>query len=577
MAATKILQRKKIVYGVFILCLLPGGVAAQISPGPLARAHAHLEGVTRCLSCHQAGKKSSNDRCLSCHTAIGLRLEQRRGLHAAIMAQEAERSCASCHSEHNGRDFALIFWEDGEERFDHRRAGFALEGKHAQVACRDCHQPGNIQEDFAHDATVRPAKTFLGVAQKCARCHGDEHRGQLGAACERCHDFSAWNPAAKFAHTQAQFLLTGRHKEVACAKCHPEKAAAEKVGREKAPVFVQYTGLLFGNCIPCHQDPHRGSFGNECAACHSTEGWRNIRSGSFNHDLTAFPLRGRHTRVACEKCHGSLGFKKRIAHAACRDCHQDAHAGQFAQRADQGKCESCHSVEGFSPALFTLAQHQRASFQLRGAHLATPCGQCHARQTAGALAGKLLFAFPRQSCSACHPDEHAGQFAARMANKGCEVCHVNEDWHQTKFEHNTARFALTGAHRHVPCEKCHPQEKLPERASAAQPAVMLPVFANASSAAFVRYRPLAFQCAECHGDVHRGQFGKSKQARCEKCHQATRWRDLLFVHNRDSAFKLEGAHEKARCQQCHFPRQLKDGAVVVIYKPLQQECAACHG
>lgn len=95
-------------------------------------------------------------------------------------------------------------------------------------------------------------------------------------------------------------------------------------------------------------------------------------------------------------------------------------------------------------------------------------------------------------------------------------------------------------------------------------------------ASFVRYRPLAFRCVDCHQDIHLGQFGKKAEVRCQKCHHPTLWSDLLFVHNRDSVYKLDGAHKKVLCEKCHFPIVTKDQAAVVIYKPLRQECAACH-
>ncbi|MEK7727300.1 MAG: hypothetical protein AAB354_02740 [candidate division KSB1 bacterium] len=555
---------------------------AQISPGPLARAHTQLEGLTKCLSCHEVGHQTSNAKCLRCHVAIAQRLQSSRGFHARITlptakgAAEKAKLCATCHSDHHGVEFALIHWENGAANFDHRQTGYVLEGKHAQAQCRDCHQSKNMQEKFAADTTVRRTKTFLGLAENCLSCHGDEHRGQLGKDCTRCHDNSGWKPAAKFAHERAQFVLTGKHKLVACAKCHLEKSVHEKVGTEGVAAFVQYTGLPFSNCTPCHSDPHRGSFGNACAKCHATEGWNIIRGSAFNHDLTDFPLRGKHRNLACEKCHARGDFKKKLAHQVCRDCHEDAHAGQFARRADQGRCESCHSVEGFVPPRFTLAEHQRTAFALTGAHLAAPCGQCHTRQTAGAFAGKLLFVFPQQQCAACHPDPHAGQFAAQMQKGGCEICHRNESWRQTKFDHNTARFALKGAHQAVACAKCHSQENAAAKKAMTLPVVRLPIFANAALDKVARYRPLAFRCADCHSDVHRGQFGGKEQVRCEKCHQSTHWNELLFMHNRDSGFKLEGAHEKVACAKCHSSQKMKDQTMLVIYKPMAKECAACH-
>ncbi len=41
---------------------------AQISPGKLSKAHAHLEGVANCTQCHTLGKKVSNEKCMACHS-----------------------------------------------------------------------------------------------------------------------------------------------------------------------------------------------------------------------------------------------------------------------------------------------------------------------------------------------------------------------------------------------------------------------------------------------------------------------------------------------------------------------------
>lgn len=523
----------------------------------------------------------SNAKCLACHVAIAQRLQAKRGFHptvttAQVAGPEASgQSCAHCHSEHNGVSFELITWPSSEANFDHRKAGYVLQGRHSQVACRDCHRQENIQEKFPDDPNVQLRRTFLGLAPACLPCHGDEHRGQLAAACEQCHDFNGWKPAPKFTHERARFQLTGSHRQVPCAKCHVEKSARERVGTETVAAFVQFTNLPFSNCTPCHQDPHRGEFGKECSRCHTTENWQKIPAGAFNHDLTDFPLRGRHRALACERCHAGLNFKRQIAHTSCGDCHQDAHAGQFARRPDRGRCESCHSVEGFTPSQFTLARHQQSAFPLAGAHLATPCSLCHLRQTAGAQAGKLLFVFPKQRCPACHEDVHGSQFAERVASGGCESCHRNESWRQTKFDHGSARFALTGAHVRVACGQCHPREKIAAAMNAGTATTRL-VRAGPAVTERVRYRPRPRRCKGCHADVHRGQFGKPEQVRCEKCHQTSQWHDLLFRHNRDSAFKLEGAHARVACEKCHFPVTRADRTVVIKYKPLKQECAACH-
>ena len=64
---------------------------------------------------------------------------------------------------------------------------------------------------------------------------------------------------------------------------------------------------------------------------------------------------------------------------------------------------------------------------------------------------------------------------------------------------------------------------------------------------------------------------------CESCHD-----DLAFVpaskfnHDRDAAFKLEGAHAKTPCASCHVPQPGADGKPFVTYKPTPTKCEACH-
>ena len=116
--------------------LLLSTAGAQISPGPLAAAHASLDGPLNCTKCHAGGKASMTSRCVSCHREIAWLAERNRGLHA----RAGRADCATCHPDHAGRDFALVKWPDGSaNRFDHARAGWSLEGKHARLSCEKCH------------------------------------------------------------------------------------------------------------------------------------------------------------------------------------------------------------------------------------------------------------------------------------------------------------------------------------------------------------------------------------------------------------------------------------------------------
>ena len=93
-----------VLIALFALTITPN-VHAQISPGPLSRAHKTLEGATHCSSCHKFGGQAAL-KCLECHTEIASRLRAHRGLHASYGLNAASsQECAKCHSEHNGEDF----------------------------------------------------------------------------------------------------------------------------------------------------------------------------------------------------------------------------------------------------------------------------------------------------------------------------------------------------------------------------------------------------------------------------------------------------------------------------------------
>src|SRR5271167_2586631 len=106
---------------------------AQISPGPLSRAHQSLTGATNCTACHKFGSGATL-KCVECHAEIGARVATHKGLHATYsIPQGSSKECARCHSEHNGEDFPLVKWDT--RTFDHKLTGYVLEGKHAGVAC----------------------------------------------------------------------------------------------------------------------------------------------------------------------------------------------------------------------------------------------------------------------------------------------------------------------------------------------------------------------------------------------------------------------------------------------------------
>jgi hypothetical protein len=584
------------------LAALASAARAQsvFSPGELSRAHRALEGLASCTRCHVAGEQLSPDRCLSCHTELRARVLEGRGFHGRLPPRE--RACEACHHEHQGRDFALVDWgRAGKKGFDHARAGFELRGKHRRVDCARCHDRRLVRDPAVLEVLGKQPgrETLLGAPTACGACHFDEHRGQLGAECQRCHVEDAWKPAARFGHARAAYPLEGKHATVPCAKCHrsePEPAPPSAAPGQTPPVsragFVRYKGLPFQACTDCHKDPHQGRLGSACAGCHAPADWRKVsgavRERAF-HDRTRYPLRGAHAAVRCEACHGpTAGAKARfrgLPFGRCTDCHADGHAGQLETLATalkapagtpQRTCDACHGLEGWLPARFEAADHDRLAYRLEGAHRAVACALCHPKDEKRTIptgtraelrrAGRPVkasvarFDVPRAGdCRTCHRDPHAGQFGARLEEGGCASCHRVESFRRARFDHaKDSRFPLTGKHEKAACGACHRRD----------------------AAGTVRYRPLDTSCAACHADAHAGQLAaEGKGTDCGRCHGTEGWKapaPLRFEHRKPfTGFALEGKHRGVACEKCH-PAARVGTVEVRRYRPLPVECEACH-
>jgi hypothetical protein len=537
---------------------------AQISPGKLSTAHQTLEGLANCTKCHQLGAAIADDKCLGCHKYITGKRTDKSGYHAST--EVTGKNCSSCHREHNGRDYELIYWPDGQKSFNHKLTGYDLEGTHREKACKDCHKPIFIRpETIKSDETIKPEKTFFGLTRDCRNCHADEHSGQFTNSCLDCHTYKAWKPAEKFNHETARYKLTGKHKEIACLKCHPNHLRQISIPtgllKKKAEQdsVLQFKALNFTTCLNCHTDIHQGKLGANCSNCHTTEGFRSQQTDKgFDHSHTDYPLQGKHLQVACNRCHTSGVMTNPLKYGKCKDCHTDAHLNQFADRNNGGACESCHNVVGFIPAVYGIEEHQQCTYPLTGSHLAVACNLCHTpiqRMDGSTIAN---FDLKFKDCADCHKDVHKEQVKLWVDKGGCAYCHNTETWHRTSFDHSLASFALDGKHREILCLKCHYIQK------------------NGVGKE-VWMKPLSKDCAGCHKDPHQGQFLKAgdKAVVCEKCHQTDGWNNLLFAHNRDSQFILDGAHAKVACKLCHSAKTIND-QTTVIYKPLGNRCIDCH-
>lgn len=582
-----------IALGLAALSCACAARADTFSPGPLAKGHAAYEGLNNCSKCHPAGGRLSPERCLDCHTELKGLVARGLGYHGRLA--KTEQRCETCHHDHQGEEFDMIDWgKEGQNRFDHAKTGWPLRGKHASTACQACHERRLLVSPEVKKLLAAHAgrKTLLGTATTCAGCHFDDHRGQEGADCKRCHDEKAWKPAPTFDHNstaQALYPLEGAHKKVACEQCHRTQTDSSHANAFPAPVsavFPLYKPIEHGACQDCHADPHKGRFGNGCTGCHSVASWKELHTAGGGrsadrrfHETTRYPLRGRHESTTCAACHGngaSARFKG-IPFALCTDCHADAHRGQLARvEARVPDCTRCHSLDGFLPARFSLEEHALTRYPLLGAHQATPCVSCHERDPAKAavaapealrpaherraMAPKVspavfLVLGDLHQCETCHKDVHGGQFDRSSGGGACVRCHVLEGFRTPGFDHASSRFPLEGKHATTACQSCH-------RAP--------------TSAAPVLYRPLALDCASCHADAHEGQFGFD--ADCARCHDAKAWKPApRFVHAEPfTRWMLDGKHATAACKVCHPEVEVVPGVRAVRYKPLPLQCEGCH-
>ena len=451
--------------------------------------------------------------------------------------------------------------------------------------------------------------TYLGASVKCAQCHFDEHRGQLGAECQKCHNAVDWKKAPTFNHQASAFPLKGKHADVACAKCHSTltdvHAPPPAPPRWRAASYLQMKPIDFKTCESCHQDPHKGSLGPACASCHVETDWKSIKTATGRdtsfHDKTRFPLRGGHVGVECRACHGPFPGQparfKGLAFGACSDCHADAHVGQLAAMppAKVAACDRCHTVASFAPPRYELEDHAKTKFPLEGGHRVAACRGCHPIDDR--LASRVLPAVERRlqaerrplrlsfavlhpakratGCLGCHDDVHRGQFADGETRDTCGQCHSTTSFRDLSFDHDKdSRFPLTGKHAAAACAACHKPEKV-----------------GRGPETMVRYKPLDPACGSCHADYHQGQFasrtlastgaggGVSPRPRdCGFCHGTDTFLKTTFNHDapRFTSYPLQGQHAKVACGRCHPTVTVGDGVKTVRYRPLPRACEGCH-
>lgn len=412
-----------------------------------------LEGAHRtasCRTCHASPRIAADDvrrnRSLMEHgTFLGL-ARTCTTCHKDIHRGTLKPACESCHN--------MSAWKPAPG-FSHERARFPLTGKHQTVPCEKCHR----------SPTAGATPVLFGGMEfgSCTSCHSDPHRGRFPQRCDQCHTTAGWKEGAarRFDHSTTRFPLRGKHVQVACEGCHKQLHPGR--GQSTLPVRPE----KFSRCIDCHADPHNGGFarspdGGRCESCHNETGWKSGPMRTFDHTGTRFPLRGKHADLSCARCHiwsksaapGSPTPIDPSRFEHCTDCHADSHGGQFASRSDCGACESCHTVNEFSPSTLSVPDHATTRFPLRDSHAAVPCQNCHPVRDGEKTRQRIFRRNDQQSCTGCHADVHRGAFTINSSTS-CNDCHDARTWQQLHYEHARTRFILDGKHAAVACAACH--------------------------------------------------------------------------------------------------------------------------
>jgi len=536
-------------FPILLGLLCTASALGQFSPGDLSTAHQELEGLTNCAQCHEVGSEISGIKCANCHAEIKTAIASKTGFHAlnaqkkcvtchkehlgknAITVQFNQKifdhnktgysltgkhnfiECAACHTSKNIKDKEVLnivrtkgrtsflglqtqclsCHEDHHKGtmgrdcqtchttlafapaslFDHNKTRFALTGLHAKVGCKKCHSEKPLPG--------KENKGFLGTKSfsDCTPCHASPHKDKFTSeTCQSCHSTNGWIGGMAqrgFDHNRTGFKLVGRHMQVKCQQCH----GLGKSRRLK---------LAHDRCTDCHRDYHNGEFAknykNDCEQCHTVNGFVPSTFTFARHQTARYPLTGAHQATACLQCHQqparkTFAFRK----LECQTCHDDPHGRKFASLKKGNECSTCHATESWKPKEF---DHSKFAFTLVGKHLSAECRQCH-KLREGEILRTIVYRGVKQECESCHKDIHDRQFANGKSTN-CASCHQPFDWKVQLFDHNKARFQLTGGHQKVDCRFCHPTE-------------------NRSGNIFVvRYKPLEVTCESCHQgkDLKRG-------------------------------------------------------------------------
>ncbi len=263
----------------------PAVPAAPVAPVPAAPARtsspavAHPLSDTRCALCHSANgwRQVTFD-----HTRTGFIL---RGVHAKVacsachgadLSRAVPQTCAACHRDTHVGEFGArcqgcheeTSWKPLFTADAHRRTNFPLNGRHAFIACEECH-------------TNQRDRSFTRSTVDCISCHQSDYARTAGSSidhaaagfpttCRDCHLPYRWQGAHFAEHATCFEINAGPHANIRCTECHT--AMPNVVGASGA------CNTNSASCTRCHScnsvDARHASVGayqckdRKCWECH---------------------------------------------------------------------------------------------------------------------------------------------------------------------------------------------------------------------------------------------------------------------------------------------------------------------
>lgn len=177
------------------------GRGTLVSGGPLSSAHATLS--QDCASCHTGFGPVTNEACSTCHEKLGDDLGTysfaahyvyRSNDFQRVEAHEHEMPCATCHTEHQGRDADITTVADATCELCHERSSFAKDHPEFFTATDPYSDDDALIFPHGHHTReVMDREGFVDVEKACLYCHEPDPAGRnfepmnFDRHCDDCH------------------------------------------------------------------------------------------------------------------------------------------------------------------------------------------------------------------------------------------------------------------------------------------------------------------------------------------------------------------------------------------------------